>query len=268
MAKIVSTQGKKKARTTSIAKKSVSKKGKKEIVKVPKEGKKNKSKHALQLPNSIAQNGKWTEDEHKLFLEALEKYGNCWKLVEQFIGTRSCAQIRSHAQKYFRKLRKNIQEELRSKNQLKNKVFIVIKEYYNYASFLIQSKSNVQQQPTIDTTPYQQSSINDISEESLESADKNVEVKELENSLSPQFEEGNYSPSLYYDISAEPKFDEEAGAIQGEKSRFYYLPQGSISHEEDFVINFPDGRPEYQNETEKPFEPEESPMLSLREFDL
>eukprot|EP00830_Metopus_es_P012826 TRINITY_DN2968_c0_g1_i2.p1 TRINITY_DN2968_c0_g1~~TRINITY_DN2968_c0_g1_i2.p1 ORF type:complete len:229 (+),score=27.58 TRINITY_DN2968_c0_g1_i2:112-798(+) len=106
IANMVSTQGKKKAKTTAIAKKSTNKKGKKEIVKAPKEGKKSKSKHALQLPTSIAQNGKWTEDEHKLFLEALEKYGNCWKLVEQFIGTRSCAQIRSHAQKYFRKLRK------------------------------------------------------------------------------------------------------------------------------------------------------------------
>ncbi|XP_076959544.1 transcription factor MYB1R1-like [Bidens hawaiensis] len=37
----------------------------------------------------------WTEDEHKLFLEGLQKAGNGhWK-------TRTCTQVASHAQKYF-----------------------------------------------------------------------------------------------------------------------------------------------------------------------
>ncbi len=37
---------------------------------------------------------------------ALEKFGKNWKQVEEYIGTRTGAQIRSHAQKYFNKINK------------------------------------------------------------------------------------------------------------------------------------------------------------------
>lgn len=80
--------------------------------------------------------GKWTDDEHRLFLEAIELYGNVWKNVETYVGTRSCAQIRSHSQKYFQRLRTKTLEELRRTNQLKNKVFLIIKEYRNYTGSL------------------------------------------------------------------------------------------------------------------------------------
>jgi len=76
--------------------------------------------------------GKWTEEEHRLFLEAIERYGNMWKSVENHVGTRTCAQIRSHSQKYFQGVRAKALEELRRTGQLKNRVFIVIKEYRNY----------------------------------------------------------------------------------------------------------------------------------------
>ena len=79
-------------------------------------------------------NGKWTKEEHQRFLEAIEKYGNYWKFVEAYVGTRSCPQIRSHAQKYFRGLRNAAYRELKESNQLKDKVFIVTKEYFNYSA--------------------------------------------------------------------------------------------------------------------------------------
>lgn len=40
------------------------------------------------------------------FVEALKKFGKQWKKVEDYIQTRSGAQIRSHAQKYFLKIQK------------------------------------------------------------------------------------------------------------------------------------------------------------------
>jgi len=52
-------------------------------------------------------NGRWTKEEHKLFVEAITAYGKNWKKVEECIGTRTGAQIRSHAQKYFLKLEKD-----------------------------------------------------------------------------------------------------------------------------------------------------------------
>lgn len=37
----------------------------------------------------------------------LEKYGKDWRKIEKIIATRSSSQIRSHAQKFFSKLRKS-----------------------------------------------------------------------------------------------------------------------------------------------------------------
>ena len=56
--------------------------------------------------------GRWSVEEHKKFLEAIVKYGNDWKEVQKYIGTRSSSQARSHAQKFFIKLK---QDQLKSK---------------------------------------------------------------------------------------------------------------------------------------------------------
>lgn len=53
--------------------------------------------------------GRWTRKEHEAFLEGLEIYGREWKKVAQRIPTRTSAQIRSHAQKYFAKLSRDEQ---------------------------------------------------------------------------------------------------------------------------------------------------------------
>ena len=56
--------------------------------------------------SSAPTNGRWSANEHTLFLEALNLYGREWKRVADYIKTRNSAQIRSHAQKYFAKLEK------------------------------------------------------------------------------------------------------------------------------------------------------------------
>ena len=50
--------------------------------------------------------GRWKEDEHKRFIEAIIKYGNDWKQVQKYVKTRSSTQARSHAQKFFVKIKK------------------------------------------------------------------------------------------------------------------------------------------------------------------
>ncbi|KAL4467839.1 hypothetical protein ABPG74_013174 [Tetrahymena malaccensis] len=55
---------------------------------------------------AASQHGRWTKEEHQKFLEGLNIYGKNWKKVEEHIGTRTGAQIRSHAQKFFNRLEK------------------------------------------------------------------------------------------------------------------------------------------------------------------
>jgi SHAQKYF class myb-like DNA-binding protein len=95
-----------------------------------------RKKRRLTKRNAIAKSdmckgGKWTEEEHQRFLDAMEMFGNIWKKVENYIGTRSTAQIRSHAQKHFRRLRTQVIAEMKKNNQLQQNVFVVVREYRN-----------------------------------------------------------------------------------------------------------------------------------------
>ena len=55
--------------------------------------------------------GRWSCEEHKKFIEGLMKFGKNWKKVEEHIGTRSGAQIRSHAQKFFKRLEREYKKK-------------------------------------------------------------------------------------------------------------------------------------------------------------
>ena len=54
----------------------------------------------------IQTKGRWTAEEHQCFLDSLRAFGKDWYRVEEAIGTRNSAQIRSHAQKFLCKLEK------------------------------------------------------------------------------------------------------------------------------------------------------------------
>lgn len=71
--------------------------------------------------------GRWTNAEHRLFLEGLIKYGNEWKMVQKHIKTRSSTQARSHAQKFLIRIKKNIASE-RNPEAIKKKIHMIFKE--------------------------------------------------------------------------------------------------------------------------------------------
>jgi SHAQKYF class myb-like DNA-binding protein len=75
--------------------------------------------------------GRWTIEEHKKFLKGIIEYGNNWKMIEQLIKTRSRSQARSHAQKYFVKVKNKIIREKKvfNVNNLLNYVFNCIKNF-------------------------------------------------------------------------------------------------------------------------------------------
>ena len=67
--------------------------------------------------------GRWSFEEHIKFIEALVDYGKNWKDVQKYVGTRSAAQARSHAQKFLLKLKMIKNEEINidfTNNSIKN----------------------------------------------------------------------------------------------------------------------------------------------------
>jgi SHAQKYF class myb-like DNA-binding protein len=62
---------------------------------------------ATPAPSTAGENtGRWTAEEHRLFLQGLEQHGKGWKKIASLIKSRTVVQIRTHAQKYFQKLSK------------------------------------------------------------------------------------------------------------------------------------------------------------------
>lgn len=56
-------------------------------------------------PNTVT--GRWTQEEHELFIQGIRLHNKQWKLIAELIRTRTVVQIRTHAQKYFQKLQKS-----------------------------------------------------------------------------------------------------------------------------------------------------------------
>lgn len=69
-----------------------------------------KKKRRNKSPSSSQEDGissgRWTDAEHQVFMQGLQLYGREWKKVASLIPTRTSAQVRSHAQKYFTKLQR------------------------------------------------------------------------------------------------------------------------------------------------------------------
>jgi len=93
-----------------LTKKTVIKKDKSNLIKKEKKPKPEKlNKKGEKKKNNDTNpefiNGRWTQEEHQKFIDSILKYGNDWRKVEKYIGSRSSTQARSHAQKFFEKMK-------------------------------------------------------------------------------------------------------------------------------------------------------------------
>ena len=53
------------------------------------------------------ESGRWSAAEHARFVDGLQRFGRRkWIRIAEHVGTRTVIQVRSHAQKYFKKLRR------------------------------------------------------------------------------------------------------------------------------------------------------------------
>lgn len=75
--------------------------------------------------------GPWLDEEHELFMSAINKYGNSWVDVSKHVKTRSPNQCCSHSQKYFRRVARLEAKRQRENPATKNYVFVVTKCFYN-----------------------------------------------------------------------------------------------------------------------------------------
>ena len=55
--------------------------------------------------------GRWSTNEHTLFLSGIQNYGKDWKRIADLIPSRTVVQTRTHAQKYVRKVAKQQQAQ-------------------------------------------------------------------------------------------------------------------------------------------------------------
>ena len=118
--------------------------------------------------------GRWLPEEHQRFIDAILKYGNEWKQVQKYVGTRSSTQARSHAQKFFVKIKKsnifNYDIDF-SKNSIKTLHSLAnnlnSEEYFNAIKALncvaFERKNHSQKKKKKDYQTENDSFINDIS---------------------------------------------------------------------------------------------------------
>ena len=70
------------------------------------------NKATKDLANSLGSYGLWDKSEHNKFIEALYLYNCAWTKIESYLKNRTYKQIRSHAQKFYLKLKSFKDEEL------------------------------------------------------------------------------------------------------------------------------------------------------------
>lgn len=161
-------------------------------------------------------NGSWINDEHERFLIAIQRYGNSWKKIEAYVGTRTCVQIRSHCQKYYENLK--IQAVGDAKKSGERKLFAVYRAFRN-TTFDIEGKNKIDCEPA---TP----SIKKFLQESNEKP-STFEPSELNDEYNVSLLDFNPIPENHEDNQRQGLFD--ASEEFGNMNRTFYVPNDGLN---------------------------------------
>lgn len=139
-------------------------------------------------------NGRWQHLEHRKFIEAILLHGNDWSKVEEHIGTRNSIQARSHAQKFFEKMKqanlidnldlnldkidkktgiKLLQLSLKKMNIMKNKPMLKVLHELAFDRKCFQNQNTGQSQ-NLKGCLVNESEVNNLSEESISTISQNA----------------------------------------------------------------------------------------------
>ena len=135
--------------------------------------------------------GRWSPKEHILFLEALDKYGPNWKKITDLIPNRTGIQIRTHANKFYKKLKKYKDEELgidftsdsiQSFKDMIDHIKSINNNFSVYQIFLSNSQVPISKKTskmTEETDNEEGNDIIDIDEDKEKNNDYNINKKEI-----------------------------------------------------------------------------------------
>ena len=155
--------------------------------------------------------GRWSFKEHIFFLEILDKFGANWKKANALIPNRTGVQIRTHANKFFKKLKKIKQEDLgidftsdsiKNLNDMIDHIKSVNSELSVFKIFLINSQSTdtnkkINSEDNEETKDKESKDDNDIIEDGKnKNNDKNQDVNIVNNNNSDNEKDNNSTKEI------------------------------------------------------------------------
>lgn len=126
--------------------------------------------------------GRWTEQEHLLFVDAVKKYGKNWKIIEKIVRTRTPTQLRSHAQKFFSKIRLTYNTDDPIDYIKTNIVSLDLEEKTNQDQGE-RKKTEIEEASNIKSERSNKESIDDLKVQSLNTMNERVDEERYKNYL-------------------------------------------------------------------------------------
>ena len=219
-----------------------------------------KSKLSLSKKKNIKE-GRWTKEENKKFIEAFIENGKKWKIIQKYVESRTCAQTRSHAQKFLLKLKSISNEEFNFKNdsiknlndileEIKKKKGIKNLDDNDDKKYLIDILLNLSERccENNSTGNNNKNNINDISpnddNKSINNNNKNIDEEIKENNVNNKDEENlNINNNTKND---KKENNEEINNNNSEKNNEYWENNYSYESFEQKLV-FDDGFAFYIN---------------------